>query len=87
MWRLTRKSFGTDASPSSTSSGIHTQLNVDNEGNKATFVLVSCAVKVIIKIKYCYFSGAMLRINAEPSFFTEIFTELKSVGAHSEFRT
>jgi len=32
-------------------------------------------------------SGAMLRINAEPSFFTEIFTELKSVGAHSEFRT
>lgn len=29
----------------------------------------------------------MLRINAEPSFFTEIFTELKSVGAHSEFRT
>ena len=34
-----------------------------------------------------YFSGAMLRINAEPSFFTEIFTELKSVGAHTEFRT
>lgn len=32
-------------------------------------------------------SGAMLRINAEPSFFTEIFTELKSVGAHTEFRT
>jgi len=32
-------------------------------------------------------SGSMLRINAEPSFFTEIFTELKSVGAHTEFRT
>lgn len=32
-------------------------------------------------------SGAMLRINAEPSFFTEIFTELKSIGAHTEFRT
>ena len=34
-----------------------------------------------------FFSGSMLRINAEPSFFTEIFTELKSVGAHTEFRT
>merc|ERR1712226_447433 len=32
-------------------------------------------------------SGAMLRINAEPSFFTEIFTELKEVGVHTEFRT
>lgn len=32
-------------------------------------------------------SGSMLRINAEPSFFTEIFTELKNVGAHTEFRT
>lgn len=31
-------------------------------------------------------SGPMLRINAEPSFFTEIFTELKSVGQHVEFR-
>ena len=25
-------------------------------------------------------SGAMLRINAEPSFFTEVFTELKACG-------
>lgn len=32
-------------------------------------------------------SGSMLRINAEPSFFTEIFTELKSVGAHIDYRT
>jgi len=32
-------------------------------------------------------SGAMLRINAEPSFFTEIFTELKSVGAQTEYRS
>jgi hypothetical protein len=28
----------------------------------------------------------MLRINAEPSFFTEVFTELKSVGQYVEFR-
>ena len=28
----------------------------------------------------------MLRINSEPSFFTEIFTELKGVGQHIEFR-
>jgi len=32
-------------------------------------------------------SGSMLRINAEPSFFTEVFTELKAVGVHTEFRT
>ena len=32
------------------------------------------------------FSGSMLRINAEPSFFTEVFTELKAVGVHTEFR-
>ena len=32
-------------------------------------------------------SGPMLRINAEPSFFTEVFTELKAVGVHTEFRT
>lgn len=32
-------------------------------------------------------SGSMLRINAEPSFFTEIFTELKGVGAHIDYRT
>jgi len=39
-------------------------------------------------VKYLSFSsGAMLRINAEPSFFTEIFTELKSVGAQTEYRS
>jgi cyclin-dependent kinase 5 activator 1 len=32
-------------------------------------------------------SASMLRINAEPSFFTEIFTELKSIGAHIDYRT
>ncbi|XP_023344168.1 cyclin-dependent kinase 5 activator 1 [Eurytemora carolleeae] len=31
-------------------------------------------------------SSPMLRINSEPSFFTEIFTELKGVGQHIEFR-
>jgi len=31
-------------------------------------------------------STPMLRINAEPSFFTEIFTELKNVGANIEYR-
>jgi len=31
-------------------------------------------------------SGPMLRINAEPSFFTEVFTELKGVGQHIQFR-
>ncbi len=31
-------------------------------------------------------SCSMLRINAEPSFFTEVFTELKSVGQYVEFR-
>jgi cyclin-dependent kinase 5 activator 1 len=31
-------------------------------------------------------SGPMLRINSEPSFFTEVFTELKGVGQHIEFR-
>jgi len=31
-------------------------------------------------------SGPMLRINSEPSFFTEVFTELKGVGQHVEFR-
>ena len=28
----------------------------------------------------------MLRINAEPTFFTEVFTELKEVGANIEYR-
>ena len=31
-------------------------------------------------------SGPMLRINAEPTYFTEIFTELKEVGANIEYR-
>jgi len=31
-------------------------------------------------------SCPMLRINSEPSFFTEVFTELKGVGQHIEFR-
>ena len=31
-------------------------------------------------------SGPMLRINAEPTFFTEVFTELKEVGANIEYR-
>lgn len=32
-------------------------------------------------------STSMLRINSDPSFFTEIFTELKEVGANIEYRT
>ncbi len=32
-------------------------------------------------------STSMLRINSDPSFFTEIFTELKDVGANIEYRT
>ena len=32
-------------------------------------------------------SESMLRINSEPGFFTEIFTELKDVGANIEYRT
>ena len=32
-------------------------------------------------------SHSMLRINSEPGFFTEIFTELKDVGANIEYRT
>ena len=45
-------------------------------------------ISILLKIiRFHLSSGAMLRINAEPSFFTEIFTELKSVGAHTEFRT
>jgi cyclin-dependent kinase 5 activator 1 len=31
-------------------------------------------------------STSMLRINSDPSFFTEIFTELKEVGANIEYR-
>lgn len=31
-------------------------------------------------------SESMLRINAEPAFFTEVFTELKEVGANIEYR-
>ena len=31
-------------------------------------------------------SEPMLRINAEPAFFTEVFTELKNVGANIEYR-
>lgn len=31
-------------------------------------------------------STSMLRINSDPSFFTEIFTELKDVGANIEYR-
>ena len=31
-------------------------------------------------------SEPMLRINAEPAFFTEVFTELKAVGANIEYR-
>ena len=57
------------------------------KGTKQLSSFVLCSLESNVKTKYCYFSGAMLRINAEPSFFTEIFTELKSVGAHSEFRT
>jgi len=31
-------------------------------------------------------SDPMLRINSEPTFFTEVFTELKEVGANIEYR-
>ncbi|CAB4057355.1 CDK5R1 [Lepeophtheirus salmonis] len=31
-------------------------------------------------------SGSMLRINSEPSFFTDVFTELKNVGSNIEYR-
>lgn len=31
-------------------------------------------------------SGPMLRINSDPAYFTEIFTELKDVGANIEYR-
>ena len=58
------------------------------KGTKQLSSFVLCSLESNIKLSIAiYFSGAMLRINAEPSFFTEIFTELKSVGAHSEFRT
>ena len=31
-------------------------------------------------------SGPMLRINSDPNFFTEVFTELKQVGCDIQYR-